>query len=150
MLLYRLAKRRYANDLSGEGSRLFGGRWNKKGVPVLYTSGSIALAILELIANNSSQNIAPDLALITISVPDSTRIKSISVSNLPGNWNSYPGLLSVAQLGSSWAESKETLVLQVPSSIVPLEHNFIINPQHSDFKHIEILSIVNWNLDSRL
>ena len=93
MVLYRIAQTTYIDDLSGSGPRLYGGRWNPKGIGVIYTSESRALAALEFFVHLSRTIIPPGLSLASIEIPDKESGKEITMEELPRNWRSYPAAL---------------------------------------------------------
>jgi RES domain-containing protein len=147
---YRICKNKYADDLKGEGARLYGGRWNSKGNAVIYASASKALAVLELLVHVIPNLIPHDLSLITLSVPDTINIKEYKIKDLPDNWRTYPAPLQTQMLGDKCLMSKESLILKVPSVIVPSEFNFLINPAQKDIKKIKILDKERFDFDKRL
>lgn len=150
MFVYRIAKSGYVHDLSGNGSRIFGGRWSPPGIPVIYTSQSRSLAALEFYVHTSQLIIPSNLMIAEILIPDKTGIKQISLSGLPGDWNIYPAPLNLQEYGLNWVNSGESLVLQVPSVQVNHEFNFIINPSHPDMKNVKIGIIEEFIYDGRL
>lgn len=130
---YRIVKRRLANTaFSGEGARLYGGRWNSPGIPVVYTSSTIALAVLEWRAQ-LTQWPAPPVMIIEIEFSP-TLVRS--PSKLPHNWKQLPAPKACAAVGDNWVRSGESALLRVPSAIVPEELNYLINPLHADFAKI--------------
>jgi RES domain-containing protein len=150
--VYRIAKSAYINDLSGIGAREFGGRWNHKGTSIVYTSESRPLAILECLVN-LPMPVSPkalDLKIATIVIPDDIIPKKISISDLPSNWREYPAPLELADIGTKWARKKETLLLRVPSAIVPQEFNILANPLHPDIKRVKISYIEDYRINHRL
>ena len=152
MLLYRIAKSKYAKDLSGEGARRAGGRWNLKGTPVVYTADSTALATLETLVH-FPLNLAPkDRAIATIELPDELAITTLEIEDLPANWAGYPAPTKLAEIGNQWVLKQETVALCVPSSITPNGEgrNYILNPAHRDFKEVKIIRIDKYDYDSRL
>ena len=152
MRLYRLSKSQYAEDLSGQGARRTGGRWNLKGTSVIYTSDSMALATLEALVH-SPLNLIPKNRSITIfELPDPVKTESVAISQLPENWRSYPPSIELAQRGTDWVNRGLSSVLQVPSVVIPpgAEWNYLLNPQHADFKKIQIIEIRAYEFDSRL
>lgn len=152
MYLYRISKAKYAGDLSGEGAKKAGGRWNQKGTAVIYTSDSTALATLETLVH-SPLNIAPKNRAITVfELPDSLAIQTINIKELPHDWAYYPAPPMLAKTGTDWAESLETSVLKVPSAIISVGEswNYILNPMHGDFRKIKIVEIRPYEFDSRL
>lgn len=150
MLAYRIAKSAYANDLSGEGARLYGGRWNPKGFAVLYTSAHRSLAALEILAHTSAPAIPEDLMMISIWIPNDCSSESITPEDLPGDWRNYPAPISLANRGKRWLVEGSALVLTVPSVIIPSETNILINPAHPEFYQVEIREILPFRIDDRL
>ncbi|AFZ38090.1 hypothetical protein STA3757_48530 (plasmid) [Stanieria sp. NIES-3757] len=160
MLLYRIAKSKYANDLSGEGARRAGGRWNYKGTPVVYTADSTALATLETLVH-FPLNLTPKNRAIsqrsavrpaTIELPDELPITTIDLADLPDNWATYPASNQLAEIGNDWIQKQETVAFCVPSSITPNAEgrNYILNPAHPDFTRVRIIKINEYRYDSRL
>jgi len=150
MIVYRIVMSAYARDLSGAGPRLYGGRWNPKGVSVIYTSESRALAVLELYVHLSRSVILPGLSIVSIEIPDSVSRKEIAMSDLPKNWRTYPAPPELAAIGAEWVRSRESLLLHVPSAIMPPERNSLINPVHSEMRKVRIIEIEEYGLDQRL
>lgn len=148
MKLYRIAKQQYIQDLTGTGAKLFGGRWNHKGISILYTAETRSLATLELLVHTSPSLIPNDLNIIEIQAPES--IIQINIKDLPKDWSTYPAPLTLADIGSKWANENKSLLLRVPSSIIKEEFNVLINPLHQDFKLVSINSIDKFNFDKRL
>jgi RES domain-containing protein len=132
---YRIVKRKFATTaFSGTGARLYGGRWNSVGVSVVYTSSTIALALLEWRAH-LSQWPAPPVYLIEIQF-DSSLI--LSLGRLPKAWMRIPASRANAAVGDKWAKSGTSAILKLPSAIVPSEYNYLLNPNHPDFSKIRI------------
>jgi len=150
MIVYRIVMSAYARDLSGAGPRLYGGRWNPKGVSVIYTSESRALAVLEFYVHLSRSVILPGLSIVSIEIPDSVSRKEIAMSDLPKNWRTYPAPPELAAIGAEWVRSRESLLLHVPSAIMPPERNSLINPVHSEMRKVRIIEIEEYGLDQRL
>lgn len=149
MKLYRIAKKIFIEDLSGEGARLYGGRWNKVGIPMLYFSEHMSLCVLEILVHIEQQLVSNDFYFIEVEVPDKY-IKSISQKDLPQNWRSNVLLSSTQDFGSEWAFSKKELALKIPSAVLPSEYNILVNPNHPLISKIKILNISELNLDARL
>ncbi len=137
MRLWRIATetRDYkATDLSGAGSAKAPGRWNNENQPVVYCSTSIALAVLETAAHVDTTGLPLNRFLVEIAVPDSVwdKRQEFNPAELPATWCAIPaGAGSVAE-GSGWLASNDSLLLLVPSVIVPEERNALINPRHPD------------------
>jgi RES domain-containing protein len=149
MRVYRIGRTKYANDLIGEGARLFGGRWNHKSIPCIYTSENRALALLEYTVNVNVEEIPRGLSITTFEIPD-TDIKVIPEENLPGNWKSSPAPTSAKDLGSQFLTSLIKPVLKIPSSIITQEYNFVLNPLHSASKDFKIVSVHDFVYDIRI
>ena len=150
MLVYRLLQAAYRHEpLSGQGAALYGGRWNPKGLSVLYTTGSPALSLLEVLVHINPKRI-PDYYLITIDVPDSMR--SYRVDQLPTEWratgNARP--LPSQTFFLDWLREPDRLLIEVPSSIVPLMPNYLINPRHLLFSNCQVISSAPFEIDERL
>ncbi|MBL7703344.1 MAG: RES family NAD+ phosphorylase [Ferruginibacter sp.] len=148
MIIYRLAIEAFKDDLSGTGSKLFGGRWNFPGRPAIYTSENISLAVLEIIANANKDNIPPGYCLLKIQVPDNLPFKLIKHSGLKDKW--YTDFEYAQFIGSNFLESGKEAMLKMPSAIVKEEYNFLLNPAHPDFKKIAIKESVPFDVDIRL
>jgi RES domain-containing protein len=148
--VYRIAKQKFLTDLSGEGSRLFGGRWNKRGFNMLYTSSSLSLSTLELLVHIDYQFINDDFGYIEIEVPDKAVISKVKTSILKQDWRHNPPLSFTQDYGTNWLQQNKSLVLQVPSAVLPTEFNFLLNPNHDAFSEIIILRKGKLQLDSRI
>lgn len=150
MRVYRLSSSVYSNDLSGEGARLYGGRWNLKGTRAVYTSQSIALATLEFLVHLDREENIPitPMKLLIIEVSDTMPV--YVPDDLPSQWNQLELYLTVQEKGSAWLDQGHG-VIQVPSVPVPAEFNYILNPKHPDFNSmIKIIEEEDWNIDPRL
>jgi len=148
--VWRICRKPYATDpLSGRGGLFTSGRWHTKGQRVFYTSGSLALAALELLVHVDRDMLPSDLIQIEIDVPDKLRILRTDVSVLPKNWQSYPSPAALRRLGDDWLTAESTPVLQVPSAVIAEEFNLILNPVHADSRHINVVSTKDFAYDSR-
>lgn len=150
MAVYRIVKSSNSRDLSGIGPRLYGGRWNPKGLGAIYTSENRALAALEFYVHLSRAVMLPDLHLVSIEIPDFVSRKEIAVTDLPKNWRTYPAPPELAATGSEWLMSRESLLLWVPSAIMPRERNVLINPAHPEMKEVRIIEVEEYVFDQRL
>ena len=148
MVVYRIALKSYIKDLTGSGARTYGGRWKDKGVGVVYTSESIALATLEYIVNASMPLIPDGLVLAKIDIPDDIIPEIISVKKLPKDWRNHPAPLVLAELGTKWTIDCKSLLLRVPSAVIDSEFNILINPGHPDMKSIST-KYERFKLDNR-
>lgn len=150
MNLFRISKKRYIQDLSGEGARKFGGRWNLKGSAVLYTSQTESLAALETLVHTSMAAMPSDLNLLILSVPENIEPDKIEIQQLHSSWRNYPAPNQCAEIGSKWIDSDSSLLLEVPSVLVQSEKNILINPGHSDMEKLIIKEIRPFSFDMRL
>ena len=149
MICYRLAKTEYADDLSGRGAELSGGRWNSKGIPVLYTCESRSLCLLEIAVRLSVMDVPDDYKLVTIELNDKL-VKKIDESELPKDCQLYPHLKSSQVFGDELLKSDKFKAFKLPSAIVPAEYNIIINTRQLDPKTIKVISIEDFYIDERL
>jgi len=148
MLVYRITVKKLADDLTGKGAALFGGRWNKKGSPVLYTGENKEIALLETIVHTPSLLI-PDLDILTLEIPDDS-ITVIEINQLPKNWKVYPAPTILSEIGERWINEGKTIALKVPSCIIHSSHNFILNCKHPDYSRVKLVERVHFEFDSRL
>lgn len=149
MVVYRLSGTKYARDLTGEGARLHGGRWNHVLTPCLYAAESRSLAVLEYTVNVSIENIPRALSLTTLEIPESS-IEILTEAGLPGDWRAAPSPTSTRDFGTNLLRAAKTLVMRLPSTVVPEEYNFIIDPLHPDSKHCKILDVRDFIYDVRI
>jgi RES domain-containing protein len=150
MIVYRVCLDVYANDLTGNGARIHGGRWNSPGVPALYTSASQSLAILETLTTTPPAILQQNFLLLAIEVPAKSPVRKITLKELPRNWNVYPVPVNVQKTGDKWLQSGKALLLKIPSVIVPAEFNYIINPLHPDSHKLKIIASQKLYLDKRI
>ena len=148
MLLYRIAEEQFARDLSGEGARIYGGRWNPKGIPMIYTAKSVALAALEVLVRIATPK---HFCRVIYEIPGSADMEIISVTELQPNWLVPHPNTELINIGKLWAQGKKTLLLQVPSAVVLGEgSNYLINPLHKEFPTVTILDVSPFDYDFRL
>jgi RES domain-containing protein len=148
MLVYRISNTRYAKDLTGEGARLFGGRWNHIGIPCLYTSGSRALSVLEFSVNVNMERILRNLSMITIDLPDD--VLEINTPQLPGNWKEIPAPASTKDFGTRLLNEATHAVIKIPSSVIQEEFNFLVNPRHPLSAKCKIREVKDFVYDVRI
>lgn len=148
--LYRISLSKHIDDLSGTGAKLYGGRWNHIGYPVLYASGSRSLAALEFLVHVDMALAPTNLSIAEINITKKVKRESIDVLNLPPDWREYPAPQELADLGTGWLKSKSSLLLDIPSAVVDKEVNTLINPAHSDIKHLSMVNIERFSFDPRL
>ena len=140
---------RVGNAFDGEGARLHGGRWNSPGTAVVYTAESQSLAALELLVHLHASQLLASYSTISADFPDEL-VQTVDPGSLPEDWQSSPAPLALQELGDRWAADGTSVVLRVPSVVVPLESNFILNPRHPDFGEVVIGSGRPFQFDPRL
>lgn len=141
-----------ADDLSGEGAKRTGGRWNEIGVPMLYTSESRGLACLETFVHLNAGGLPLNRYLVGIEVPDDlwSAAEVAAVASLKVGWDAEPAGRASVATGSEWVRSRRSLLLRVPSVIVPEENNVLISPEHPDRARLHARKIRKWLYDPRL
>ena len=135
-VVWRMLTARFAdNAFSGEGARLFGGRWNLKGTPIVYTAGSQSLAVLEMMTQD--EPLRARYLMIPAMLPKELKIDKVVSSQLPANWREPGAREQLQKIGGDWVKSGSSAVLVVPSAVIPAESNYLLNPLHPAFKKIE-------------
>lgn len=148
MEVYRITKTKYSNDISGEGARLYGGRWNRPGLAVIYTSESRSLALLELIVHFSSKSaFKENYSYITFTIKENL-IENLDINLLPNN-ELEPNDDRLWKITDYYFQDKKVAALRVPSVLIPQENNIIINPYHFELKNWALKEIETINLDER-
>lgn len=152
MLLWRLSGKQYAQALDGGYGLHFDGRWNTVGHAVTYCATSPALCVLEKLVHVEDPALLPELVMVTYELPDSVTIKDIGLPDLPPDWRRHEAWSQ--ERGNEWHEGRSTLLLRVPSAIVPVANspdvNVLINHGHPAAAHIRIVGQEPFSLDPRL
>jgi RES domain-containing protein len=148
MRVWRLQRRVYP-PLDGDGARRSGGRWNSRGVAVVYTSQTLSLASLELLVHVDPDLIPADLASFELEIPDALAVATVDVSALPADWR-QPEHPYCKALGDAWIGEGRVPLLRVPSVIIPHEPNVLINPSHPDAARITVVDQTEFAFDLRL
>ena len=150
MQVYRLIRAPWVSQaLTGEGARRYGGRWNPKGVPMVYTASTLSLAALETLVHFAIDTAPVDYVALTIRVPDDA-VQRMAKTELPPDWNAAPSPATCQQVGARWAAEAQSLGLAVPSTVVPSETNILLNPLHHDFPIATLEKQEPFLFDSRL
>ena len=145
---WRVVTERYADTaFSGEGARLYGGRWNPKGVAMVYTAQTQSLALLEMLVQDSP--LRARYVMIPASIPEKI-VERIDPASLPRDWRDISARAELQQLGSAWDRKRTSAVLAVPSAVVPAESNYLLNPNHPDFALVLVGTRDEWLTDPRL
>jgi len=149
VIVYRIANKKNARDLSGIGAALYGGRWNTKGTPVIYTGESKEIALLEIIVH-APPMLVPNLDIVTIEIPDNS-ITPVDIHDLPKNWLNFPAPTVLSEIGNIWVREAKTIALKVPSCIIHSAYIYVLNCRHPEFSEkVKILERKNFYFDSRL
>ena len=138
----------YAKDLTGEGARLHGGRWNHTGVPCVYTSDSRSLAVLEFSVNVNVQSILRNLSMVELEIPED--FYEVQIPALPGDWRVSPAPASTKDFGSALLNAATHPVIKIPSTVIPEEFNYIVNPRHTLIQKCKIISVADFVYDVRI
>ena len=147
---WRIVKDKRARvAFSGEGARIFEGRWNSAGVRMVYCSENLALAALEILAHTQAVRMRDKFRAFRISF-DESLMEVVDLKRLPKGWNAQPPGSVSKQIGDDWIKSGRSAVLALPSVLVPLERTFLLNPKHTDFAKIKIADAGEFVLDRRL
>lgn len=145
MLLYRIAKREFIEDLSGYGAQLYGGRWNEKGIPALYTSATLSLCTLEVLVHCDKSIFPKDMYFAELEFPD----ELVTHDFFEISKDVEPSIA-----GTNWLKSNSSAAIKVHSAILPFAYssdfNVIFNPRHSDFSRLKIKTCLECTFDLRL
>lgn len=152
MLVYRIAKKEYVEDLSGTGAALYGGRWNPKGINMVYTAGNIALAYVEFLVHNSHLLENIHVCMVSVELSQKESMLEVNADELPINWNDQRSKFAVTQeIGKRFIRQTDAYVLKVPSVVVPEEFNYLLNPMHQEHRSTKIVEIIDpLKYDNRL
>ncbi|MCA3508225.1 MAG: RES family NAD+ phosphorylase [Rhodobacter sp.] len=146
MRVWRLTKPEHAPGLDGEGARLYGGRWNSPGLPVVYTASSLALAALEVFVHlppaMRRPSGLPELVAIALDLP----VSDIAApEELPPS-----GGAAFRAIGDAWLAGKGSLALRVPSQVIRHDSNILINPHHPGIARVTVAFQEPFRFDDRL
>ncbi len=149
MEVYRIAKENFSKELIASGKAY---RWNNDNQFVLYTGSSRSLATLELLVRRRSINLKSDYRVMIISIADEEKhFTAVLKNNLPEDWRSVNTYSQLQQIGSDWYKSRQSLILKVPSAVIPQEYNYLINTKHPDFESkVSLVRTENYFWDERL
>lgn len=151
LVLWRLSYAVHANNaLDGEGARIVGGRWNRRGRRAVYLSEHLSAAILELLVHINLRRVPP-LVAIRVEVPSGTAIYEPALADLPPDWRETPGPPdSTREFAEKWFAGGATALMRVPSVVVPEEFNYILNPDHASAGRLSVRAPEPFTLDRRL
>jgi RES domain-containing protein len=134
---------------SGDGSTKHGGRWNSRGYRAVYVADSLALATLEILVHGVPYETLKRFYSIPAKIPEDL-ISKVNQNKLPTNWRKDPPPATLQKIGNQWIKDNRSAVLKVPSAVIPVEFNYVINPDHPDVSKIKIGRKKRHALDVRL
>jgi RES domain-containing protein len=147
---FRLVKAKHrAHAFDGEGARHHGGRWNGRGVAVVYASASLSLAALELLVHLESAELLAHYVAFELRF-SAALVRRVEVRRLPPGWRRYPAPPALQAIGDAWVRAGQSAVLAVPSVVVPSETNYLLNPAQRDFAKVRIGAPHRFEIDARL
>ena len=149
MIVFRLCRDRYAFDLSGKGAEASGGRWNSKGVPMLYTSESRALCTTEIAVHLPLGIVPVDYRMVSLYMPDDDMLE-LPKKEWPEEWNTFPYPSSTRLLGDNFIKKGKYLSMKVPSAVVDGDFNYLLNPRHKAFGKVRVRDAVPFGFVERL
>jgi RES domain-containing protein len=135
--------------MSGEGAFLYGGRWNSKGTRIVYLGSSLAQSAMELLVHLDRPKVLMAFNKMSVSFEESL-VQHIPLKDLPGNWSEPSMASSVQDVGDLWAKEQGSLILHVPSAVIPGEYNYLFNPIHPDVSKAKMSNIISFNFDPRV
>ncbi len=153
MKVYRIEREKYlATTLEGIGASMSDGfRWNSENTHLVYSAESRALALLEVAVHlDLSEDLPDDRYIVEIDIPDTVKIETLSIKDLPVDWDTKPPTAKTQYIGDDFVKSKISAVLKVPSSIIRQEYNYLINPHHFDTQKIKATFKEKLVIDERL
>jgi RES domain-containing protein len=150
--VYRLTLEKRTRDpddlLTGEGARLYGGRWNHKGTALVYAASHVSLAVLEALVH--SETLPTKMVLVAYDVPEAPAPGVRLPASLPSDWAAYPFPKTTQDIGTAWAKSRTELALRVPSAVVPHEMNWLLSPHHAAITKVKATVLGPFSFDGRL
>ena len=147
MEVFRITLPKWANSLTASGRPA---RWSPNGRFVVYTAASRALACLENVVHRSGEGLSEHFRVMVIEIPDGLKMEKIALGDLPENWAEFENYPLCQKIGGQWLAENGSAVLEVPSAIVPMEKNFLLNPAHPDFSKIRIIATEGFSFDPRI
>ncbi|NBB86658.1 MAG: RES domain-containing protein [Bacteroidetes bacterium] len=148
--VWRITHARYRETaFSGAGARQYGGRFNSRGVPAVYTSESLALALVETLVGLTDVADLQHYLFFRADLPEH-QLTSVSPDDLPDAWDAHPPPQRTQALGDRWVTQRHSLVLRVPSVVVPYSYNYVLNPKHPAFPNVTIHETERLPVDPRI
>jgi len=150
MIVFRLSRRKFSDHLSGTGASMYGARWNPKGLEMVYTSESRALALAQIAVHLSVAMVPADYLMVSVDIPEQLTIYKPEMDLLPSGWDEFPYNEITQLFRREFLLLKEACVMKVPSAVVKGDNNYLINPWHPDFNRIRIVDTFDFIIDRRL
>jgi RES domain-containing protein len=150
MHVYRLARKKYPDVLSGVGAARKGARWNSAGTEIIYTAANRSLAMAEVAVHFSMADLPSDFLMYQIHIPDDVSIKVLQSMDLPARWNYFPNDTITQKFGDLFIRENVHCILKVPSVVTIGDFNLLINPQHPEFKKAKIVDSIKFPFDNRI
>ena len=148
---FRIGRTEYAPSFfDGEGPFKYGGRWNSQGTRMVYTSESLALATLEIVVHFDAEQVRKSYSYAAVTIGQEYILPVETFAELPGTWRDFPAPLRVQEIGDEWVRSGVSVVLRVPTAILPTGYNYLLNIGHPDFSELDIGESRPLSLDERL
>ena len=149
MIVYRLTKEKYKDELSGRGAELYGGKWNNKGYQIIYTGESRALCTTEVAVHIPLGIVPQDYFLQSIQLPK-LKLCEIQEQNLDKDWRNFPHEISTKLVGDNFIKENRFLIMKVPSAVIQDEYSYLINPNHKQYSKVKLLKVEPFKFDNRL
>jgi RES domain-containing protein len=151
MRVWRLVPEQWAGGaFTGEGARLNAGRWNSVGTALVYLSSSLSLAALETLVHADPEDLPDRFSAIPVDIPGALRIEPVDPSSISSDWRRAEPPPALRAFGDDWVKQRHAVLTQVPSVIIPEEHNYLLNPVHPDFGRLKIGAAQPFVFDPRL
>lgn len=150
MEVFRLSRQKFAGSLSGKGAALKGARWNSVGVELIYTAANRSLAMAEVAVHFTLATLPDDYVMLTVFIPDDITLQKVTAKDLPAGWNAFPHITATQAFGDRFVAAGRHCILQVPSAVTQGDSNYLINPNHSDFRKIKIVATERFPFDRRI
>ena len=147
MEVFRVTQAKYADRLFASG---WAGRWNREGEKVIYTAASRSLACLENLVHRRGRGALTDLRVMVIYLPDLLPHRRVELVDLSEDWNRTSDMSNCQRIGSSWYTEHQSPVLWVPSAVVPMERNLVVNAEHPGSEAIRLIHVEAFYFDPRL
>lgn len=149
--IWRIVKEKYAGTaFTGESAVRVAGRWHRAGIKVIYAAASLSLAALENLVHLQGEGRGIKFASFKVDIPAGIKINAVGVTQLPKDWRACPASDSTMDIGTKWVQKNDSLLLRVPSVIIPSEFDYLINPLHRDFASLKLSPPTPFSFDQRL